>query len=79
MGARLNDGQQPLMSDRQVNTLPKNDGDFAFSTTGRSPGNNHHKYGGNFVFGDGHMEMTPAKISFSLPIPQGVVLLNPRP
>lgn len=79
MGARPNDAQQPLMSDRQVNTLPKNSGDFAFSTTGKSPGNNHHKYGGNFVFGDGHMEMTPAKISFSLPIPQGVVLLNPRP
>ena len=79
MGARLNDAQQVLMSDRQVNTLAKNAGDYAFSTTGKPPGNNHHKYGGNFLFGDGHMEMTPPQVPFSLPIPQGVVLLNPRP
>jgi prepilin-type N-terminal cleavage/methylation domain-containing protein len=79
MGARLNDAQQVLMSDRQVNTLPKEAGDYAFSTTGKPPGNNHHKYGGNFLFGDGHMEMTPPKVPFSLAVPQGVVLLNPRP
>ena len=63
MGAHLNDAQQALMSDRQVNTLPKNAGDYAFSTTGKPPGNNHHKYGGNFLFGDGHMEMTPPQRS----------------
>jgi len=68
-----------LMSDRQVNTLPKNADDFAFSTNGKSPGNNHHRYGGNFLFCDGHMEMTPARIPFSLAITQGVVLLNPKP
>jgi prepilin-type N-terminal cleavage/methylation domain-containing protein len=79
MGVRTNDAQQALMSDRQVNTLPKDAGDAAFSTTGKSPGNNHHKYGGNFLFSDGHLEMTPAKIPFSLAITQGVVLLNPRP
>jgi len=79
MGAPLNDAQQALMSDRQVNTLSKAAGDYAFSTTGKPPGNNHHKYGGNFLFGDGHMEMTPPKVPFSLAIPPGVVLLNPRP
>ena len=79
MGAHFNDAQAPLMSDRQVDTLPKNAGDAVFSTTGKPPGNNHHKYGGNFLFADGHMEMTPAKIPFSLAVPQGVVLLNPRP
>jgi prepilin-type processing-associated H-X9-DG protein len=79
MGAQLNDAQQALMSDRQVNTQPKYAGDDAFSTTGKPPGNNHHKYGGNFLFGDGHMEMTPPRISFSLAITQGVVLLNPKP
>jgi len=79
MGARLNDGQQALMSDWQVNTLPKLAGDYAFSATGKPPGNNHHKYGGNVLFGDGHMEMTPARIPFSLAITQGVVLLNPKP
>ena len=79
MGHRLGDAQQPLMSDRQVSTLSKRAGDLAFSATGKPPGNNHHKYGGNFLFGDGHMEMTPARIPFSLVITQGVVLLNPKP
>ena len=79
MGVHLNDAQQALMSDRQVNTQAKNAGDYAFSTTGKPPGNNHHKYGGNFLFGDGHMEMTPAQVPFSLAVTQGVVLLNPRP
>jgi prepilin-type processing-associated H-X9-DG protein len=79
MGAHLNDAQAALMSDRQVNTQPKNADDFAFSTNGKSPGNNHHKYGGNFLFCDGHMEMTPPRIPFSLAITQGVVLLNPKP
>ena len=79
MGAHFNDAQQALMSDRQVNTLPKNAGDEAFSTTGKPPGNNHHKYGGNFLFGDGHMEMTPSHVPFSLATNPGVVLLNPRP
>ena len=79
MGVRPNDAQPALMSDRQVNTLPKNAGDDAFSTTGKPPGNNHHKYGGNFLFSDGHMEMTPPNVPFSLPITQNVVLLNPRP
>ena len=79
MGQRLGDAQQPLMSDRQVNTLPKKKGDSAFSATGKPPGNNHHKYGGNFLFGDGHVELTPPQIPFSLLTPQGVVLLNPKP
>jgi prepilin-type processing-associated H-X9-DG protein len=79
MGVHLNDAQAVLMSDRQINTLSKNAEDFAFSTNGKSPGNNHHKYGGNFLFADGHMEMTPPRVPFSLAITQGTVLLNPRP
>lgn len=79
MGAHFNDAQALLMSDRLVNTLPKNAGDDAFSLTGKPPGNNHHKYGGNFLFGDGHMEMTPPRVPFSLATNEGVVLLNPRP
>jgi len=67
------------MSDRLVNTLPKNAGDDAFSTTGKPPGNNHHKYGGNFLFGDGSMQMTPPLIPFPLATNAGVVILNPRP
>jgi prepilin-type N-terminal cleavage/methylation domain-containing protein/prepilin-type processing-associated H-X9-DG protein len=79
MGQRLGDAQQPLMSDWQINTQPKRAGDFAFSTDGKPPGNNHHKYGGNFLFTDGHAELSPPKLPFSLVTTQGVVLLNPKP
>ena len=79
MGQRLGDAQSPLLSDRQVNTLPKRAGDVVFSATGGPPGNNHHKYGGNFLFGDGHADLTPRQLSFSLVTTQGVVLLNPKP
>jgi prepilin-type N-terminal cleavage/methylation domain-containing protein/prepilin-type processing-associated H-X9-DG protein len=79
MGQRLGDAQLPLMSDRQVNTVPKRTGDPVFSTNGKPPGNNHHKYGGNFLFGDGHAELTPPQLAFSLVTTQGVVLLNPKP
>jgi prepilin-type processing-associated H-X9-DG protein len=79
MGERLGEAQSPLMSDWQINTLPKKAGDLAFSATGKPPGNNHSKYGGNFLFGDGHAELSPPKLPFSLPTPQGVMLLNPKP
>jgi prepilin-type N-terminal cleavage/methylation domain-containing protein/prepilin-type processing-associated H-X9-DG protein len=79
MGQRLGDARQPLMSDRQVNTEPKRTDDPVFSTNGKPPGNNHHKYGGNFLFGDGHAELTPPQLAFSLVTTQGVVLLNPKP
>jgi prepilin-type N-terminal cleavage/methylation domain-containing protein/prepilin-type processing-associated H-X9-DG protein len=79
MGQKLGDVQQPLMSDRQVNTLSKQAGEQVFSTNGKPPGNNHHKYGGNFLFGDGHADLTPPQLAFSLVTTQGVVLLNPKP
>jgi prepilin-type N-terminal cleavage/methylation domain-containing protein/prepilin-type processing-associated H-X9-DG protein len=78
-GRRASDTQAVLMSDRQVNTQAKNAGDFAFSTTGKPPGNNHGQYGGNFLFGDGHVETTKAQLPFSLMLTQGVALLNPKP
>jgi prepilin-type processing-associated H-X9-DG protein/prepilin-type N-terminal cleavage/methylation domain-containing protein len=79
MGRRLDNAQDALMSDRQVNTQPKKPGDFIFSTTGHSPGNNHHKYGGNILFCDGHVDMSPPQLTFSLAVTQNVVLLNPKP
>ena len=79
MGTHLNDAQPALLSDRQVNTLPKNAGDYAFSTTGKPPGNNHHNYGGNLLFVDGRIETSPACAQAPLPLTPGVVLLNPRP
>ena len=79
MGRRAPDTAEPLMSDAQVNTLPKVRGQPVFSTNGKKPGDNHHKYGGNFLFCDGRAEMSSPKASFSIGLPQGVVLLNPRP
>lgn len=83
MGYRLasDDGQPPfvLMSDRQVNTDPKSAGEWVFSPDGKPPGNNHYKFGGNFLFSDGSVQASGAQLTFSLAIPPGVVLLNPKP
>ncbi len=79
MGRRLTDSQEVLMTDKQVNAQPKWAGQPVFSTNGEPPGNNHQKYGGNFLFGDGHVEMSDATAPFSLVWTQGVVLLNPKP
>jgi prepilin-type N-terminal cleavage/methylation domain-containing protein len=68
-----------LMSDRQINTEPKRADEFVFSENGKSPGNNHHKYGGNFLFSDGSVQASGPQLTFSLVFTQGVVLLNPKP
>jgi prepilin-type N-terminal cleavage/methylation domain-containing protein len=79
LGRRLDTPPAILMSDRQVDTQPKRANDFVFSPDGKSPGNNHHKYGGNFLHCDGSVEASPAQLTFALPAAPGVVLLNPKP
>jgi len=79
MGRRLDGPPDPLMSDRQINTEPKRAGEMVFSSNGKPPGNNHHKYGGNFLMGDGSVQFSPAQLTFSLAGASGVVLLNPKP
>jgi prepilin-type processing-associated H-X9-DG protein len=79
MGARLTDARTALMSDRQVDTGAKTNGQQLFSATGKGPGSNHHKYGGNVLFADGRAESSPAKSAFTLALTNGVVLLNPKP
>jgi prepilin-type N-terminal cleavage/methylation domain-containing protein/prepilin-type processing-associated H-X9-DG protein len=79
MGCRATEPKQVLMSDEQVNTLAKAAGDLAFSSTGKPPGNNHGKLGGNFLFCDGHVEATTPGVPFALTLTNGVVLLNPTP
>ena len=66
-----------LMSDKQIDTDPKNQGEMVFSESGKPPGNNHHKYGGNFLFSDGRLESSEPRASFPLTLTQGVQLLNP--
>lgn len=83
MGRRLDSSpdtqNRPLMSDRQINTEPKRAGEMVFSDDGRPPGNNHHKYGGNFLMCDGSVQFSPPQLTFSLAGVPGVVLLNPKP
>jgi prepilin-type N-terminal cleavage/methylation domain-containing protein/prepilin-type processing-associated H-X9-DG protein len=79
MGRRATEPQQVLMSDRQVNAQSRRAGEYAFSATGKPPGNNHGKRGGNFLFCDGHAESSPPQVPFSLMLTQGVVLLEPSP
>jgi prepilin-type N-terminal cleavage/methylation domain-containing protein/prepilin-type processing-associated H-X9-DG protein len=79
MGRRVAEPQQALMSDQQVNAQAKNAGELAFSSTGKPPGNNHGKIGGNFLFGDGSVTPTPPRLPFSIALTQGVLLLNPGP
>jgi len=79
MGRAQSETTNVLMSDRLVDTQPKPSGGVAFSTTGDKPGNNHHKYGGNFLFVDGRLEASGPKVPFPLAWGEGVVLLNPKP
>jgi prepilin-type N-terminal cleavage/methylation domain-containing protein/prepilin-type processing-associated H-X9-DG protein len=80
MGRDTNNGvADALMSDRQINTLSKNIGDQVFSITGKAPGNNHNKDGGNVLFCDGSVRQTPPQAAFSLAFSNGIVLLNPKP
>jgi prepilin-type processing-associated H-X9-DG protein len=79
MGRKAADTQEGLLSDRQINSLSKAAGQLAFSISGDPPGNNHHKNGGNFLFGDGHVAASPPSASVSLVLTQGVSLLNPKP
>ncbi|HXC97699.1 MAG TPA: type II secretion system protein [Verrucomicrobiae bacterium] len=70
---------QPLISDRQVDTNSKLSGQLIFSLDGKKPGNNHNKFGGNVMFCDGSVRSTPAHAAFDLTNAPNVVLLNPNP
>ena len=79
MGRKSSGVPSALMSDAQVNTNSKNIGDAIYSATGKPPGNNHHQFGGNILFSDGHVEQIPTNAAAALTLPEGVRLLNPQP
>ena len=80
LGRTLEDGSDaPLVSDAQVDTASKTQGQIVFSPDGKKPGNNHNKFGGNFLFCDGNVQPTPARLAFPLPQATNVILLNPKP
>ncbi len=77
MGGSLTNTQLPLLTDQQVDSQPKAPGQMLYSPDGKPPGNNHGKFGGNVLFGDGHAEISPPRAPFALPVSPGTVLLNP--
>jgi prepilin-type N-terminal cleavage/methylation domain-containing protein/prepilin-type processing-associated H-X9-DG protein len=77
MGRSKTNAQQVLLTDAQVDTLPKGAGEFVFSGDGKPPGNNHAKNGGNLMFCDGHVQSSPPRAAVPLPVAAGEVLLNP--
>lgn len=78
MGRTLTNAQQVLMTDAQIDALPKAAGQKVFSTDGKPPGNNHGKSGGNLLFCDGHVLFSSPSTSSGLPLNTGEVLLNPE-
>jgi len=81
MGRATNTGAAALaiLSDWQVNTLPKTQGQPLFSSDGQKPANNHDKDGGNLLLDSGEVIRSGPNAALDLPIPPGVTLLNPGP
>ena len=68
----------PLLSDRQINDLPKKIGEQVFSPDGKTAGANHTKYGGNVAFINGEVKKSPQRAEFDLSFPKNIILLEPR-
>lgn len=79
MGRGSADSSQVVMSDAQIDSLSKNVGATVFSATGKSPGNNHGKGGGNFLMCDGSVNSSAGNAPISLSFNPPIVLLNPKP
>lgn len=79
MGHSAADGaDQPLLSDRQIDALPKGIGSPLFSSNGKRPGNNHYSYGGNVLFCDGNVIRNGRRAETNIPIGTNITLLNPK-
>jgi len=79
MGRQASETSAVLMSDEQINDLPKTSATTVFSVSGDGPGSNHNKYGGNFLFCDGAVKASGPVEQHSIQQESGIVLLNPRP
>jgi prepilin-type N-terminal cleavage/methylation domain-containing protein len=79
MGRRATEADKVLVSDEQVNSFSKSIGTTVFSETGKAPGNNHGKGGGNFLMCEGSVISSAGSATISLILTPPVVLLNPKP
>jgi prepilin-type processing-associated H-X9-DG protein len=76
---KLSDPYQWVMSDEQVNTNSKSQGDPVFASTNKPPGNNHGGYGGNLLMIDGSVKDIAPKAPYSLALTNTARYLNPQP
>jgi prepilin-type N-terminal cleavage/methylation domain-containing protein/prepilin-type processing-associated H-X9-DG protein len=79
MGRHATNTDKALLSDEQVDSSSKAIGNSVFSDTGKAPGNNHGKGGGNFLMCDGSVISSGGSAPISLLLTPPVVLLNPKP
>jgi prepilin-type N-terminal cleavage/methylation domain-containing protein len=78
MGRSTNSQPQDIiLSDWQVDTLPKKKGTLLFSLDGKRPGNNHHDAGGNLLSCGGAIVFSAPKADQDLLFPSTVRLLGP--
>jgi type II secretory pathway pseudopilin PulG len=78
MGRATNgDPQDIILSDWQVDTLPKQKGSPIFSMNGKKPGNNHDAVGGNLLSCGGAVVFSGPKAAQDLVFPSTVRLLGP--
>ena len=78
MGRPTNsDPQDILLSDWQVDALPKKKGRLLFSLDGKKPGNNHEAAGGNLLTCGGAVVFSPPKAGQDVLFPSTVRLLGP--
>jgi len=78
MGRPTNgDPQDIILSDWQVDTLPKKKGSLLFSPDGKKPGNNHEAAGGNLLTCGGAVVFSAPKADQDLLFPSTVRLLSP--
>jgi prepilin-type N-terminal cleavage/methylation domain-containing protein len=78
MGRATNsDPEDILLSDWQVDTLPKQKGRPIFSLDGKKPGNNHDAVGGNLLSCGGAVLFSAPKADRDVLFPSTVKLLDP--
>lgn len=78
MGRATNDDpSEILVTDWQIDTLPKTKGQLIFSPDGKKPANNHRAEGGNLLSCGGEISHSGPAASRDLVFPATVRLLNP--
>jgi prepilin-type N-terminal cleavage/methylation domain-containing protein len=78
MGRATNaDPRDIILSDWQVDALPKERGHLIFSLDGKKPGNNHETAGGNLISCGGALVFSPPKAQQDFMFPSTIKLLGP--